>query len=263
MKTTLVIDYDGSLASLGGEEQRLIHFGIPPIQIFKGLEQTKLIIKQLIKPVKRTIKHPLFNEAVIEEDGFELSDKAKKMNLNCLVFDTISALGLQERTQLKSSKRLDTLDQRSWGIYGDSLNAFIYNICRLPIKVIFNVHIDRERDPLGESLELPALKGGAKNEIQKWMDIILFTRINQDSQSKDIQFMWQTKPMEGRFAKDRLNLLPMLMPQDYEMLFKKYEDAGINHPKILVLGDSGTGKTRSLATINANAIKTKAAPKAA
>ncbi len=263
MKTTLVFDMDSSLASLGGEEQRVKYFGIPPIQIFKGIDQTKLIIKQLIQPVKRSIKHPLFNEAVIEEDGFELSDKAKQMQLECLVFDTISALGLQERAQLKSSRKLETLDQRSWGIYGDSLNAFIYNICRLPIKVIFNVHIDRERDPLGETLELPALKGSTKNEIQKWMDIILFTRITQDSQSGDTQFMWQTKPMEGRFAKDRLNVLPMLMPQDYAAIFKEYERSGISHPKILVLGDSGTGKTRSLASINSNAIKIKAAEKAA
>ena len=59
------------------------------------------------------------------------------------------------------------MDQRGWGVYGDSVNSFVYNICSLPIKTIFNVHIDRDKDVGGEVIDLPAIKGSSKNEIQK------------------------------------------------------------------------------------------------
>ncbi len=263
MIPTLLFDYDGSLASIGSETLQHKLFGFPPIRIFKGLEQTKLIVKQLIKPIKSSISHPLFENASIETEGFELSEKAKQMNLQCLVFDTITALGLQERNQIKNTKKLDTLDQRSWGIYGDALNTFIYNICSLPLRIIFNAHIDRERDVEGETIELPALKGGSKTEVLKWFDVVLFSRISRDPKTNETVFQWQTKPQEGRFAKDRLNVLPEIMPQDFSVVFSKYEEAGIYHPNILVLGDSGTGKTRALASINSSAIKSNPNFKAA
>lgn len=263
MIPTLVFDYDGSLASIGSEELQTKLFGFPTIRIFKGLEQTKMIVRQLLKSNKSAIKHPLFENAVIENDGFELSNKAKEMQLGCLVFDTISALGLQERNNLKLSRKLDTLDQRSWGVYGDAINSFIYNLCSLPIKTIFNAHIDRERDVVGETIEFPALKGSSKTEILKWFDVVLFTRVSKDSQTNETIFQWQTKPQEGRIAKDRLNILPEIMNQDFSFVFSKYEKAGIYYPNILVLGDSGTGKSRALASINSNAIKQKATYKAA
>jgi hypothetical protein len=259
MVPTLVFDYDGSLASLGGDEVQQKLFCFPPIRIYKGLEQTRMIIRQLIKPIKSIMTHPLFENASIESEGFELSPKSKEMNLNCIVFDTITALGLQERGQLKHSKKLDTLDQRSWGVYGDALNSFIYNMCSLPIKIIFNAHIDRDKDVDGETIEFPALKGSSKTEVLKWFDIVLFTRVSRDPKTDETIFQWQTKPQEGRLAKDRLNVLQEIMPQDFSTVFAKYEEAGIHNPKILVLGDSGTGKSRALATINQQAIKTKAA----
>lgn len=257
MIPTLVFDYDGSLASIGGDELLKKLFRFPPIRIYKGLEQTKLIIRQLLKANKSSIKHPLFENATIENEGLELSAKAKEMELGCLVFDTITALGLQERNSLKVVRKLDTLDQRSWGVYGDAINSFIYNICSLPIKTIFNAHIDRERDVEGETIELPALKGSSKTEILRWFDVVLFTRVTKDPQTNETIFKWQTKPQEGRIAKDRLNVLPELIPQDFSMVFSKYEKAGIMNPKILVLGDSGTGKSRALASINSGLLKEK------
>ena len=249
MKTTLVFDYDGSLASIGGEEILKSIFGILPIRIHKGLEQTKSVIKKLIRPLAKSINHPLIESNSIIEDGFELSQGAIDLDLDCLVFDTISALGFQERMQIKQKRRIDILDQRGWGEYGDAMNSFIYNICSLPISTIFNVHIDRDKDINSEVIEVPALKGSAKNEILKWFDVILFTRINTDAKTKQTEFFWQTKPEEGRYAKDRLGILPAIIPQDFQIIFEEYSKAGIKHPNILVLGDSGTGKTRGLISI--------------
>lgn len=248
--TTLVFDYDGSLASIGNDQTLLKCFGIMPIKIYKGLEQTKSVIKKLIKPVKTKLSHPLLDNEVVYEEGFELSERSKEMKLGCIVFDTASALGFQERNQIKVNRHIDTLDQRGWGYYGDNLNTFIYNMCSLPVKVIFNVHSDREQNSYGEVLELPALKGSCKNEVQKWFDVILFTKVIQDPKTKELQFCWITKPEDGRFAKDRLNILPSIIPQNFGYVFQKYEEAGIPYPKILVIGESGTGKSRALSTIN-------------
>ncbi len=252
MKTTLVFDYDGSLASIGGVDTLKSTFGILPIRIHKGLEQTKSVIKKLIKPVSHAISHPLIENNSVTEDGFELSEKAIQLNLNCLVFDTVSAMGFQERVQIKLKRHIDILDLRGWGEYGDNINNFIYNICSLPVKTIFNVHIDRDKDINSDVIEVPALKGSAKNEILKWFDVILFTRINIDAKTKQTEFYWQTKPEEGRYAKDRLGILPAIIPQDFNYIFDEYSKAGIEHPNILVLGDSGTGKSRGLITINSS-----------
>ncbi len=156
--TTLIFDYDGSLASIGSDEVLVRTFGIMPIRIQKGLDPTKSIIKKLIKPVKRKLEHPLLENSQVIEEGFELSDKAKELNLSCIAFDTASALGFQERNQIKIARHIESLDQRGWGQYGDNLNMFVYNICSLPVKTIFNVHSDRDKDVGGEVIEYPALK---------------------------------------------------------------------------------------------------------
>ena len=248
--TTLIFDYDGSLASIGSDDVLLRTFGIMPIRIQKGLEQTKLIVRKLIKPVKRKLDHPLLENSQVIEEGFELSDKAKELNLSCIAFDTASALGFQTRHELKIARHLEVLDQRGWGTYGDNLNMFVYNVCSLPVKTIFNVHSDRDKDVGGEVIEYPALKGSCKNEIQKWFDIILYTKVSQDPKTNEASFCWLTKPEEGRYAKDRLGILPAVIPQDFNYILERYEEAGIYHPNIFVIGESGTGKSKALATIN-------------
>ena len=247
---TLIFDYDGSLASIGNDDTLKRLFGIMPIRVHRGLDQTKSIIKKLIRPVKRKLEHPLLDDNQMLEEGFELSDKAEDMNLGCIVFDTASAMGFQERNQIKTVRHLDILDQRGWGTYGDNLNSFIYNICSLPVKTVFNVHSDRDRDVGGEVIELPALKGSCKNEVQKWFDIILYTKVINDPESDQRKYLWLTKPEEGRFAKDRLNILPPVIPQDYNYVFSQYDEAGIPNPNILVIGESGTGKSKALSTIH-------------
>lgn len=252
MKTTLVFDYDGSLASIGSDEVLESTFGILPIRVHKGLDTTRHIMKKLIKPTKSLLEHPLLDNVAIMNDGFSLSDRAEELQLDTLVFDTISACGFQERNQIKHKRGIDQMDQRAWGYYGDAINSFIYNICSLPIKTIFNVHIDRDREVGDTIIEVPAIKGSSKNEIQKWFDVILFTHIRTDQKTKETSFHWITKPEEGRYAKDRLGLLPPIMPQDFNHIFTLYDGAGIKHPNILVCGESGTGKSRALVTINSD-----------
>ena len=66
----------------------------------------------------------------------------------------------------------------------------------------------------------------------------LYTKVLQDSKTDEYSYCWLTKPEDGRFAKDRLGILPAIIPQDFNLVFSKYEEAGIYHPNILVIGES-------------------------
>ena len=50
-------------------------------------------------------------------------------------------------------------------------------------------------------------------------------------------------------AKDRTNLLPAEMPQDYSQVVKAAKDKGFDNVRILVIGSPGSGKTYSLQTL--------------
>ena len=46
--------------------------------------------------------------------------------------------------------------------------------------------------------------------VQKWFDIILYTKVSQDPKTGEASFYWLTKPEEGRYAKDRLGILQVV-----------------------------------------------------
>ena len=256
MIKTVIFDYDRSLASIGSDETVTELFGLPAIPIFNGLSETRRILRKLVAPSKRTFRNPLFGGEEVIQEGFDLSPRAKELGIECIVFDSITCLGLQEREAIVQKRKLSQLDQKGWGEYGRNLTKFIYNMATLPCKLIMMAHVDRERDADGESIEIPALKGSAKNEVQRWFDIILYAHTYPDKKQGTV-FSWQTKPTEGRFAKDRLNVLPDVMEQDFSEIFRSYEEAGIKYPKILVIGESGSGKSYSLVSINQGEVQTK------
>ena len=249
----LIFDADKSLSAIGGESQIIELFGLPPIKINKGLEEARKYLKGLIQIKKTISKHPVFENLEFEEEHRLLSNNANKFNLNTLVFDTITAMGLQEREIIKRKRMkdipsLNVLDQQGWGMYADSMNSFIHNICSIEDAVIIvTAHIDPDKDHEGYIIEFPALKGSAKTEAQKWFDVIVYTKIIKDKNKT--KYYWITKGSDRKIAKDRKGVLDDVMPQDFSIILKKYQKAGIQYPKILVLGHSGTGKTYSLKTL--------------
>ncbi len=113
--------------------------------------------------------------------------------------------------------------------------------------VIVNSHISYDKNDLGQFLFYPQLKGSTKDFIGEYFDCILFTRI-KNSNGK-IQYLWQTKPDSQRFAKDRLDVLEEFIPQNLGAVINRYRQQGIE-PKILVVGESGTGKTRAIRSLS-------------
>jgi len=241
----LIFDIDHSLASIGGITAAEELCSMKPIQINGGLSDLKDVITKLFKKEHVDYEHPLLSEK-IKHSRYKLSSTAESFELDGIVIDTISHLFLRDMRILESKNKAERLDLQDWGKLERTYNQFISTLIQLPIWVVVNSHISYDKNDLGQFLFKPQLKGATKDFIGEYFDCILYTRIRN---SKDkIEYLWQTKPDTQRYAKDRLDVLDSLMSQDLSTLLHRYNEKGIAHPKILIVGESGTGKTRALLT---------------
>lgn len=252
----IAFDTDNSMSSIGGVKEQEEVFGIRPISIVGGCGQLRSYLKNLTIPVKTPLSNQLIELFDMEEGlagsemSFQFNDKAKELGFTGIIIDTLSTLGFQERKRLMAEKKQTSMNLQLWGDYGDSMMRLVNQLSMVDTTIITTCHIGRGKDENGGPLDLPDLKGAAKEEIARFFDCIFYTYVTRDNKG-GYSYMWQTRP-DGRriFAKDRLGVSQAIyVPQDLGPILDGYESQGIN-PKILIIGDSGQGKTRSLSTIN-------------
>ncbi len=241
----LIFDVDHSLASIGGVKVAQELCTITPIQITGGLSEVRDVIRGLFIQQQSIYSHPLLSRK-IQNSRYELSTTAKQYNLEGIVIDTISHLFLRDMRLLESEKKSERLDLQDWGKLERTYNQFISSLIQLPVWIVVNSHISYDKNDLGQFLFKPQLKGATKDFIGEYFDCILYTRIRNTNNKTS--YLWQTRPDTQRYAKDRLDVLDPIMPQDFSIVLSRYKTKGIEHPKILVIGESGTGKTRALLT---------------
>jgi hypothetical protein len=246
----LLFDVDSSLASLGTAAQVTeMCGGIEPISIgTDGLVTVMEVINNLFVAQHVVRAHPVITGANIKETVVVPSPKAVEYKVDCLIVDTYSHLQRNDLRLLEQARPTKQMEIQDWGVIERMYNLSLNLIKRLPIPVVINCHSTTDRDQMGNFQYNAALKGKAGEFINEYFDLVLYT---QTAKAKDgtYVFNWLTKPDAMRKAKDRLNLLPPIVPQDFEKVLKVYADAGYKAPKILVIGESGTGKTRALATL--------------
>ncbi len=243
----LIFDIDRSLASIGGIKTAESISSIKPIQITNGLSEVSTVLSKLFIKEQTGYEHPLLQDR-IKQTVFKLSSTAESFELDGILIDTISHLFLRDMRILESKNKYERLDLQDWGILERTYNQFISALIQLPVWVVVNSHISYDKNDLGQFLFKPQLKGATKDFIGEYFDCILYTRIRNINNRTD--YLWQTKPDTQRYAKDRLDVLDPLMPQDLSILLHRYNEKGIAHPKILIIGESGTGKTRAILTLN-------------
>jgi len=241
----LIFDVDHSLASIGGITVAEELCSIKPIQITGGLSELREVISKLFRKQPTDYEHPLLKDK-IEHTSYKLSEIAEQYNIGGIVVDTISHLFLQDMRLLENKNKAERLDLQDWGKLERTYNQFISTLIQLPVWVVVNSHISYDKNDLGQFLFKPQLKGATKDFIGEYFDCILYTRIR--TTNNKTYYTWQTRPDTQRYAKDRLDVLDPVMPQDFSIILSRYRDKGIAHPKILVIGESGTGKTRALLT---------------
>lgn len=253
MNPFLLLDADRSLASIGGAagcEQRL---GAAPIPI-TDIDSIFQVFRHLLAKERVQLAHEMFPGMTREETRITVNEQARELGLDGLIIDTLSRVATYEMETITRENEADQMRKRDWGLLKDRFTRLINTISRLEdLTIIVNTHVRREKDEIGAVLEQPQIPGSMRDEIGGWFDLILHTRV-KSRPSGESAFFWQVSPTERRFAKDRLGVLEPdnegLIAQDYSYLLRAYADQGVPHPKILVVGETGTGKTRSLATIN-------------
>jgi len=245
----LIFDVDHSLASIGGEQGAEQISSIQPIKITEGITQIKDILSRLFLKETKQYSHPLIPQS-ITHSFYKPNDVAENFHLSGLLIDTISHLFRQDMRQLESKNKSERLEINDWGKLERMYNALVSYIIKLPVWVIVNSHISYDKNDLGQFLFYPQLKGATKDFIGEYFDCILFTRVKNSNNR--IHYLWQTKPDAQRFAKDRLDVLEEFIPQNFGFVINKYRQEGIEFPKILVIGESGTGKTRAIRSLSSH-----------
>ena len=101
----------------------------------------------------------------------------------------------------------------------------------------------------GENRLLPYIDGSTKEDISKWFDFVFYARTVLDPNGNR-KYIWVTKRSEMfDNAKDRTDILPVEMPQDYSKVVEAAKHKGFDNVRILIIGSPGSGKTYSLQTL--------------
>ncbi len=243
----LIFDVDHSLASIGGDLAAAKVSAIKPIKVTNGSSQVTDVLSRLFEKKVAKYEHPLLSVGM-NVSFFDKSELAKSNELEGIVIDTITHLFRTDMRILESKNKSERLEILDWGKLERMYNNLIASLIQMPVWVIVNSHITYDKNDLGQFRFFPQVKGSTKDFIGEYFDCILYTRVS--NANGRIQYLWQTKPDNQRFAKDRLDVLEQFIPQDFSLIIHKYKQMGIDHPKILVIGESGTGKTRSILSLN-------------
>ena len=246
----LAMDVDRSFSSIGGYGNVEKIFGIPPVPISKGLAQINTVLSRLFKLEEKVVKHPIFGET--KEPVATMLPLAQQHELGLVIIDTFSVAVSQQMRLITDPQSTGTprpMQQSDWGTLGRFAGQTLHYLSLLPVAAVVSTHLSYDKDgKTGEFHWVPQIPGSTKDEIKKFFDVIAFTKVNQTGKTREFRFLTQ---VEGNhIAKDRLGLLEPEMPQDIGLIVEKYQQAGVPNPKILVIGDSGTGKTRSLASLS-------------
>lgn len=261
---TLILDVDRSLASIGSNDYIARLMGYPPYPISGGIDHVTGVMAKLFTKKAVAYTHPLIgaDTNAPTEEVWALTPIAEESGMQVLCLDSGTMMSQNERNIITNAcdpnkRGYKVMDKQEWMIYGDRLGRFFKMMAKLPMSIVVTAHRDYEKDEAtGRMIEVPGVKGANKYEMARHFDVVLYCHVVLKLDEKKLgakpesEFLWQTKPDDFRpLAKDRLNLLPAIMEQDLGKVIRLYLEQGIQ-PKVLIIGDSGQGKTWCLRTIN-------------
>lgn len=255
MPKVLIYDTDRGLASVGSDERIEQVFGYRPRRFIRTQSVFDLFDK-LHKPKIIKTEDPL---GVVEEEYYSVRDE---FDIDLEVLDSLSAFQTQKKREIQDGKKM-TLP--NWAELGDAIEELAFKLTRVDRPVIIVGHVKETKDDdLGIIRYVPALSGRMQVELSRVFDLVLYTIVTKDDKNGERQFLWQVLPDERRDAKSRYEEVSKFaekhggyMPQDFHLLFNLIKDGGHKNPKILIIGNSGSGKTYSLRTLKNVNLKEK------
>jgi len=189
---------------------------------------------------------------------YDLSVDAGKLGIDTIVIDTISSLNRRLRSDLRRRTKAK-LSWDDWDKIGNELEESLVAMVDAPCRIIFLCHIaDKKDEDSGIIYERLNLNGQPMKDYPNQFDYIL--KAECVAKTKGVHYVWKTQSTVRYDCKDRSDLLEPAIPQDFQLIFNAHRESGNTSPeKILIFGNSGTGKTYSLRTLFAD--KTPQAPK--
>lgn len=265
MDKWLLLDADHSSTSLGSHEAIQKMCGFPPVEINRGLGQLKLIMQELFKARKRKIHNPLFSQ-VIETEELEYLPRQKVLDLGLtgIFIDTWTHSCHQTREQLrddmKENKRGNkVLDQGEWGEYGNIVIEHAVLFKNMPMPMVMTCHMDYDTKTPTRPIQVPGVKGGSAHTLTQHFDLALFADVVYDNGRR--RMVWRTMPSDiCPYAKHRgpstvdedgniIGLLPELCGHNLKEIMEIYRANDMPNIKILIVADSGQGKTHAFKTL--------------
>ena len=138
-----------------------------------------------------------------------------------------------------------------WGRLKNKLDTCLEFITRLPGIVICTCHSKTNTLDDGTTKMIPYIDGSTKEDMSKWFDFVFYTKTTVDQSTLKRNYLWVTKRTEQYdHAKDRTDLLPEEMEQDFQLVINAAVKKNFDGVKVLIVGSPGSGKTRSLLTLN-------------
>jgi hypothetical protein len=237
-----LFDYDNSLSTIGSDTDVTKLSGYPPIRLLDGVAEMNAFLRKMYEVRLTTEEHPLIGPMQIRVLQQKSGEK-----LDGIVVDTITHCFRRDLRILEAKNKSGAMEMADWGKIERLYNEFISFLTKLPVWVIVNAHTSYDKDQAsGMFYFQPGVKGSTKESLPEYFDCVFYTKMAKDKKL----YTWQTYADFSRFGKDRASLLEPVIPQDFGSVINKYRAAGIPNPKILVIGESGTGKTRALITLN-------------
>ncbi len=246
MKKVLFYDFDRGLSTLGSPETIEKEFGYRP--------RTFIETKRAMELFDRT--HKLKKEEIKDSLGtIDIEYYDTHPSIGFEVLDSISAYSIMKKKEVRGTAKKVTLPQ--YGEIKEDLEDLILALTRTNTSSILIGHTKTEKDEdLGILRSIPSVTGSMANEMGRLFDLVLYTEVQKDAKTGKRSYLWQVEADEKKAAKCRIQSIAEYaskndgyIEQDYEKLFKMAYDEGIMFLKILVLGETGTGKTYALKTL--------------
>ena len=166
-----------------------------------------------------------------------------------IILDTFSELSKKFMRTLTDKHGRMKLNE--WGRLKNKLDTCLEFITRLPGVVVCTCHSKTSTLDDGTTKFTPYIDGSTKEDISKWFDFVFYTKTTVDANTRKRSYLWVTSRSEQYdHAKDRTGLLDEEIPQDFQLVINAAVKRNFDGVKILVIGAPGSGKTRSLLTLN-------------
>jgi len=240
----LMFDLERGSQTLGGPDAIHKMFGYPVLQP-TTFDQFKKVIAELYT-VQKAVQKTKIGNIEIDQETLETIPR-NGTQIDALILDTFSELSKKYQRSLVD--KTGKMKMQDWGKLKNTLDMLLEFITRIPGILVMNVHSKLRDLDDGTTKVLPYIDGSTKEDISKWFDFVFYTR-TIDTPSGKTEYIWQTKHTEKYdHAKDRTNLLPAEIPQDFQLVLDAVKEKNFTSTKILIIGSPGSGKTWSLQTL--------------